>query len=471
MVRCWPLLLVVACGPVPVTAPVDSGTPPVDAGAVDSGVQDAGALASPDSGSSPDAGPPPPADAGAPRVALRTPCAETFAQVTEATADGGLALGARIACSPDQRLTQVDTYFLSYRTTRGNGQPGASTARVFLPKSPRAAPAPMVVIGHPSVGIADGCAPTREMNGVFSLALPWAEKGYPVIAPDYAGLGNPGTHGYVDNHDTAYSMLDAARALAALLEPGALDGRQVMVGYSEGGGAVLSSQALEKTYGTFGELSAVIAYAPQYNVRLNSFGYVSMFRNPDALTVAQGYTKPVVAALRQYGWYENYVGAGRGGEAFPAASRMGTVDALEQQCIIGLGAFLPSTRTHVRDLIDDELRTTFLACVDGTAGCRDPGKKYYDGLVADLLVNDPGGAPVLIVQGMLDTVMPVGEEAACVVPKLRNDGVNLTLCTDGLAAHNNIYDRNVDLGVQWGEAKLHGTAPPTCTAATLPACP
>jgi len=460
MVRFWPLLWLVACGAprsVTPTPPEDSGVPEApDAAVPDSGTPDAGVVAP---------------DAGAPRLAIRAPCTETLAQVQAATADGGSALGARLACAPDQLLAQGDTFFLSFRTTRGNGQPGASTARVFLPKNPRPVPSPLVVVAHPSVGIADGCAPTRESDGVFSLALPWVERGYPVIAPDYAGLGNPGTHGYVDNHDTAYSVLDAARALEALLEPGALDGRQVLLGYSEGGGAVLASQALEGTYGTFGRLTAVIAYAPQYFVRLNSFGYVSMFRSPDALTVAQGYTKPVVAALRQYGWYENYAGEGRGGEAFPAAGRAGTVDAIEQQCIIGLGAFLPTQRTRVRDLMDDELRTTFLACVDGAAGCRDPGKRYHDGLVADLLRNDPSGAPVLVVQGMLDTVMPVGEEAACVVPKLRADGVDLTLCTDGAAAHNNIFDRNADLAVQWGEAKLQGTTAPGCQAATLPACP
>ncbi len=465
MVRLWPVLLVVACGAPrgAAEAPLDGGGGGGGGGAAGGG--DVGAVS--DSGA-PDAGGA--VDSGTPHLQLRAPCAETLAQVQAATSGAG-PLGARLACSPDQLLAQGDTFFLSYRTTRGNGLPGASTARVFLPKNPRPLPSPLVVAAHPSVGIADACAPTREGDGVFSLALPWLEKGYPVIAPDYAGLGNPGTHGYVDNHDTAYSVLDAARALEALLEPGALDGRQVLVGYSEGGGAVLAAQALEKTYGTFGRVTAVIAYAPEYFVRLGSFGYVAMLRSPDALTVAQGYTKPVVAALRQYGWYENYVGAGRGGEAFPAASRDGTVSAVEQQCIIGLGAFLPSTRTRVKDLIDDELRTTFLACVDGVAGCRDPGQRFYDGLRADLLRNDPQGAPVLYVQGMLDTVMPVGEEAACVVPALRDAGVDLTLCTDATAAHNNIFDRNAPLAVQFGEAKLYGSAPPTCQAATLPACP
>ena len=47
---------------------------------------------------------------------------------------------------------------------------------------------------------------------------------------------------------------------------------------------------------------------------------MTMLRSPDALTVVQGYTKPVVAALRTYSFFENVLGPGRGAEAFPMAS-------------------------------------------------------------------------------------------------------------------------------------------------------
>ena len=145
--------------------------------------------------------------------------------------------------------------------------------------------------------------------------------------------------------------------------------------------------------------------------------------------------------------------------------------ALESRCLIDLGAWLPINRTRVRDLIDETLRTTFLACVDGTPACGPPGRQMYDGFVSDLIPGDPFGAPVLYLQGGLDTVMPVGEEAACNVPYLRTALVPLTYCTDNFAAHNNIYSNNIELVRTWAEATLLGRAPPACSAFGPPACP
>ncbi|MBS1153181.1 MAG: hypothetical protein H6Q89_4879, partial [Myxococcaceae bacterium] len=81
------------------------------------------------------------------------------------------------------------------------------------------------------------------------------------------------------------------------------------------------------------------------------------------------------------------------------------------------------------------------------------------------------GSPVLYVQGMLDTVMPVGEEAACNVPRLQQAGVDLQLCTDSTGNHANIVDRQGDFALRWAEAKLSGTQAPTCAATQLAPCP
>ena len=478
--------LTLACGIPPVTT--DSGQPEdagrTDAGSSDAGVDgarsDAGSIDAGIDGGVADAGPVPTVSAPA------VPCNDTAAAVIAATAGSG-PLGERLACHFERTLSaldvttalptapaspsQVDLFLLSYRTTRRGGALGAATARVYLPRTALPGPLPVVAVAHGSGGLADTCAPTRDPNGLFDMALPWASRGYAVIAPDFAGLGNATVQGYVDNHDTAFSMLDALRALRALLPARALDGRAVMVGYSQGGGAVLAAQGLERTYGSGGSISAIVAVAPEYFTRLNSFGYVTMLRTPDALTVAQGYTKPVVAAQRHYAWFENTLGAGRGVESFPADGGAATVVALETRCLIDLGAWLPINRTRVRDLIDDTLRTTFLACVDGTPGCGPPGRQLYDGFVSDLIPGDPFGAPVLYLQGGLDTVMPVGEEAACNVPYLRTDLVPLTYCTDNFAAHNNIYGNNIELVRTWAEATLWGRAPPACSGLGPPACP
>lgn len=85
----------------------------------------------------------------------------------------------------------------------------------------RQVPLPVVAVAHGAEGLADNCAPTRRPYGLFEMALPWASRGYAVIGPDFAGLGSAGVQGYVDNHDTGYSMLDAVRAL---LPAGAVEG-------------------------------------------------------------------------------------------------------------------------------------------------------------------------------------------------------------------------------------------------------
>jgi hypothetical protein len=48
--------------------------------------------------------------------------------------------------------------------------------------------------------------------------------------------------------------------------------------------------------------------------------------------------------------------------------------------------------------------------------------------------------------------------------------VPLTYCTDGLAAHNDIFRRNVELIRTWGEATMLGETPPTCSGTMPPAC-
>src|SRR5205085_9738907 len=108
---------------------------------------------------------------------------------------------------------------------------------------PRALPAPVVLIGRPTSGIADSCAPSKKPHPERNLALPFASHGFVTITPDFAGLGNEGTHAYLDNHEAVAELFDGAKAVQALVP---LVGDPVAgVGYSQGGGVILSTQALE----------------------------------------------------------------------------------------------------------------------------------------------------------------------------------------------------------------------------------
>jgi hypothetical protein len=104
-----------------------------------------------------------------------------------------------------------------------------------------------------------------------------------------------------------------------------------------------------------------------------------------------------------------------------------------------------------------------LACVDGdTAGCTEPARSYYGFLLANVLQPDPAGAPVLLLQGLMDSVMPPAEEAACVADKLKAAGVTPLVCTEVFALHTSIVSAKMELALEWAEAVLAGTTPPGC---------
>lgn len=418
-------------------------------------------------------------------------CTATSAELDAATLAGlpphsDALRGALLGCAAEGPLTQaeaeqklssaglsaqngVDRYRLAYRTTRGDGSGGLSTARVWLPRGV-AGPADVVLVAHGSEGLADGCAPTRkEGGGIEDLALLFAARGQVAIATDYAGLGTAGVQGYLDNRDTAYSLLDAARALRAFVGPGATSARTIALGHSQGGGAVLAAQALARSYGP--ELTAVAAFAPQYPIRFNSFGFLNALRNPNALTISLGVSKPAIYVLRQYAHQVNHVGPQAAGDAFPAAKRNALVGAVESQCLIPLGGAVQASATRVGDLFDDGFRQSLLACIDGAPGCGGAGQATFDFLLQNLLVNDMAGARVLLLQGGLDNVMPAAEEAACVTDKLRGDGVSVEVCFDTGAVHSNIIDRQKAHAAKWLDAALAGITPPACpSTAALPAC-
>jgi predicted esterase len=360
-------------------------------------------------------------------------------------------------------------YRILFRTTRGNGSPGVSSARVYLPTVQRAPPLPLIAIGHPSDGIADNCAPSKDASSNRDLALPWAALGYAVIVPDYAGFGTDGVQAYLDNHDQAYSLLDGARALRKMLVEGALSEQIVLFGYSQGGGAALSGQALAKDYGADGTIAAVVAIAPQWPTRMNSFGYVTMLEDPDGLTLSTGLSKSAIAVLREYAYFANRVRGASPGDGFPSANRDALDGAVTGLCLIPLGGYIQVFEPMLKDLIDDGLRTSLVACIKGEA-CEAPGADYYDFLTANVLHADPRGAPVLLVQGLADQIMLPAEEAACTIDKLKSEGVTPDVCTDPIATHTTVVARNVAHAIAWAQAKLAGTTPPSCSTEGMPAC-
>lgn len=476
-------LLGVACG--------DAGSPSADArpAASSGGPSSATPLGPTDDGGAPTeggGGPAPRADA--PAIPCADPVDAVYATPSGLPAMTLAARGAIVRCATEAKLdgatidarlpadaaiartSETTIHRIAFRTYREDGVAGVSSARVYLPTKPRSTPLPVIVVAHPTVGVADDCAPSKDEGSLSDLALPFAARGFAVIAPDYAGLGTDGVQGYTANRDTAHSVLDGARALRAMLAPGALDSRVLLVGYSQGGGAVLASQAIAGEYGAGGDVVGAIVFAPQFFSRMGSFGYDKLLRSPSSLTITTGVSKPVVAALRGYAAAHKILGPASAGVVFPAAKRAGIEQAIGSMCQTPFGGYLQGVAPKVGDLFDEGYRTAMLACIDGASGCAGPASELFAWMTADMVAPDPKGAPILYVQGLADTIMPPNEEAACNLDRMKTLGVTVQACVDGPAAHTSVVPRNVAFAVAWGEAKLDGKPAPGCSDAGMPAC-
>lgn len=384
----------------------------------------------------------------------------TASAAAAAAAEGGATV---------EPTTGVTILKLAYRTVRSDGTPAVTTAVAWLPTTPRALPAPVALVARSTSGIADTCAPTREDLPLAELGLPLAARGFVAIAPDFAGLGNEGVHAYLDNREAAAQLFDGARALRALVGPSIGD-PVTALGYSQGGGIVLSAQALEYQLTGARTLRGVVAIAPEWPTRVGAFGYEDLLRDPDRITGTTGLAPPTVAALRQYGWFANHLGPERAGDSFPAAERADIIDEIESLCTIDLGGALGANQPRIRDLVDESFRTAMLACIDGTAGCVEPAASFHAWMLADVVTADPAGARVLVVQGLGDQVMPAASQAACDVAKLRAEGVTAEVCSDAFATHDTVLERKIEHAAAWAEAAASGGATPTCSSDFLPAC-
>ncbi|HEX4457444.1 MAG TPA: hypothetical protein VIA18_05720, partial [Polyangia bacterium] len=156
-------------------------------------------------------------------------------------------------------------------------------------------------------------------------------------------------------------------------------------------------------------------------------------------------------------------------DGFPSANRSGIDNAVNTLCQTPLGGYLQGADPHVGDVFDDTLRTSLLGCINAT-GCVDPGMSLYNFLTQNFVTADPAGAPILYVQGLADVIMPPASEAACNLQKLQADGVTPQVCVDSAAQHTTVVGRNMDFAIKWAAAQLGGKAPPSCSAAGMPAC-
>ena len=136
-----------------------------------------------------------------------------------------------------------------YKTTDEDGNARAATATLLTPKGASAPAKDAVVIAPGTQGIADKCAPSRQMSmgteyeGI-SVASALAAN-HPVIVADYVGLGTEGAHHYLNRVEEGRSVLDAAKAVQNVEGSGINgDTKLQLRGYSQGGHATTAALEL-----------------------------------------------------------------------------------------------------------------------------------------------------------------------------------------------------------------------------------
>ncbi len=166
-------------------------------------------------------------------------------------------------------------YRLTYVTTDTFGRPATSTGAVFLPQgTPPAGGWPVVAWAHGTTGVADACAPSGSPAMFTPVSRTylrtWMEQGYAVVASDYAGLGTPGPHAYLDAEAAAHNVVDMVRAghdfSRGLPAAQRLSNRWVALGQSQGAGAAIATarRATELGGATLSYLGAVGTGTPAH---------------------------------------------------------------------------------------------------------------------------------------------------------------------------------------------------------------
>lgn len=163
---------------------------------------------------------------------------------------------------------QARAWRILYTTSHGDGSPAVASALVVVPRD-GAGSWPVVQWAHGTTGFARQCAPSLLeepfASGAMFLLPEVLAQGWGLVATDYVGLGTEGPHPYLVGADSAYAVLDAARA-ARELDGADLGLRSVVWGHSQGGGAALWTGGVASYYAPDVPLDGVAALAPAANL-------------------------------------------------------------------------------------------------------------------------------------------------------------------------------------------------------------
>jgi hypothetical protein len=165
----------------------------------------------------------------------------------------------------DTTISNGTAQRIIYRTQKADGTNTFSSGMVFTPNTPATSPRPIVAWAHGTLGMGDECAPSRQKDPVVDTGMTWVDsmlqRGWVVVATDYAGFGTPGIEGYLVGNAEANDVLNSVRAAKNL--PGTDAGNNFAIwGHSQGGHSSLFSSYKAQSYLPEFKLVGSVASAP-----------------------------------------------------------------------------------------------------------------------------------------------------------------------------------------------------------------
>ena len=200
-------------------------------------------------------------------------------------------------------------------------------------------------------------------------------SGWVVVATDYSFAEKDGPHPYLIGEAEARAALDSVRAARKISEL-MLDRRMVVWGYSQGGHAALWTGIVGPRYAPDLEIRGVVAIAPAANIEK----ILDMNVEMDKLFgpyLAESYSR----------FYPDI--------KFEQAVRPEALDAARQ--IVNLCDFLPR---------EDQERIAALAATFEGPALATSSNKMLQARLQQNTADRPIQAPVVIAQGLSDTVVP-----------------------------------------------------------------
>lgn len=330
-------------------------------------------------------------------------------------------------------------YRILYRSQSITGSDVAVSGMVVVPgEAPPPGGYPIVSWAHGTSGMASACAPSRGGTDSLPYLAQFLREGDVVAASDYQGLGTSGVDPYLVGQSEAQTVLDAARAARDLLRS-RVSNQVVVFGHSQGGQAALFAGQIAPTYTPELFVAGVVAVAPVSNV--DEFVPAKVKNAPDPLAVF------TVGSL--YNWAKIYDDLSLSKVLTPRAMAMSSTFSTE--CISPLAAEFGAVAT-------DRL---FRPGWENTTTVRLHEAQNQSG-------SAPTTAPILVVQGRQDQLVPYAETTALVNNRLcRADGDLVEYDAVRHAAHSNVLTRAEPAVLRWIRARLARggvtpTAPDSC---------